>query len=124
MSLEMSPGMKLDSDAKAAHDDLMMRSKILQKIFLGQHRRIVICLAGLKYVPSGNPLLLIIRGHRFRDIGRVETLFCIQMAARGAINDWTITIAANPTCLPRPPLPDRTQTPIHFRPDPDFAKIS
>jgi hypothetical protein len=52
--------MTIDSNAKEAHDDLMMRSKILQKYSLASIAGFVICLAALKYVPSGNPTLLII----------------------------------------------------------------
>jgi len=52
--------MKTINDAKAAHADLMMRSKILQKYSLASIAGFVICLVGLKYVPSGNPTLLII----------------------------------------------------------------
>jgi len=52
--------MKTISDAKAEHDDLMMRSKILQKYSLASIAGLVICLVGLKYAPTGNPTLLIV----------------------------------------------------------------
>jgi hypothetical protein len=50
----------MDSNAKAAHDDLMMRSKILQKYSLASIAGFVICLVGLKYAPTGSPMMLII----------------------------------------------------------------
>jgi hypothetical protein len=52
--------MIVDSNLKAAHDDLMMRSKILQKYSLASVAGFVICLIGLKYAPAGSPALLIV----------------------------------------------------------------
>jgi uncharacterized membrane protein YqgA involved in biofilm formation len=50
----------MDSNKKAEYDDLMMRSKILQKYSLVSIAGFVVSLVGIKYAPKGSPVLLIV----------------------------------------------------------------
>ena len=60
IGLHMDNNLKTESDLKAEYDDLLMRSRILQKYSLASIAGLIISLLALKYAPNGNPILLII----------------------------------------------------------------
>ena len=68
----------MDSNLKAEHDDLMMRSKILQKYSLASIAGFVICMVGLKYAPTGNPILLIILAFVFAISAGLKLFFAFK----------------------------------------------
>ncbi len=50
--------MATTDDIQAEYDDLMMRSRILQKYSLASIAGLIVSLAAIKYAPRGNPVLL------------------------------------------------------------------